>query len=303
MMIYRTMKIFTALAAAILLFPSCGGNGNGYDASGTFEATEVVVSSEANGKIISLNLNEGAAVVKDEVYGLVDTVLLHLKKDQVAASINAARSRHQDMAKQTGYIREQISTQKKERERVTNLIAANAANTKQLDDINSAIAMLQKQLDAMESNISQNNNAVEAEVVSLLTQVEQIDDQLSRCRITSPISGVVLAKYAEQGELTATGKPIFKVADIENMQLRAYITAGQLTQLKIGQKVKIFADSGERGSREYEGEVSWISDKSEFTPKTIQTRDERANLVYAVKISFKNDGFVKIGMYGDVKFH
>lgn len=298
----RTFKIFAIITAFSLLSVSCNRKNNGYEASGTFEATEVVVSSEANGKIIKLNLHEGDEVKKGEAYGLVDTVQLRLQKDLLFASINAAKSRHQDMKKQTGYIREQISTQEKERERVKNLIAANAANTKQLDDINSAIAMLQKQLDATEYTITQGNAAVDAEVAALHTQVAQIDEQLRRCLITSPINGVVLAKYSEQGELTAIGKPIFKVADIENMQLRAYITAGQLTNITIGQKVRIFADSGDKESREYEGIVSWISDKSEFTPKTIQTRDERANLVYAIKISFKNDGLVKIGMYGDIKF-
>lgn len=301
-MISHSIKILSALTLSLSVFASCGGNGNGFDASGTFEATEVVVSSEANGKIISLDLNEGDAVVKGKDYGLVDTVQLHLQKQQLYAGINAATSRRQNIQKQTGYLREQISTQKKERERVKNLIAANAANTKQLDDINSAIAMLQKQLDATEYTITQSNAAVDAEVASLQTQVAQVEDQLLRCHIMTPINGVVLAKYAEQGELTAMGKPIFKVADVDNMLLRAYITAGQLTLLKIGQKVKVFADSGETGRREYEGEVSWISAKSEFTPKTIQTRDERANLVYAVKISFKNDGLVKIGMYGDIKF-
>jgi HlyD family secretion protein len=290
------------IASTLLVLASCSGKDSKFDASGTFEATEVVVSSEANGKIISLNLNEGGYVQQNVVYGLVDTIQLCLQKDQLNAGINAAMSKRQDMNMQTGYLREQIATQKKERERIKNLIAAMAGNTKQLDDINSSIAILKKQLDAMESNITQNNNAVEAEVASLKTQVAQVDEQLKRCKISSPINGTVLAKYAEQGELTAIGKPIFKVADIENMRLRAYITAGQLTAIKLGQKVRIFADSGDKGRVEYEGEVTWISDQSEFTPKTIQTRDERANLVYAIKISFKNDGFVKIGMYGDIIF-
>lgn len=290
------------IAAAALMFASCGGSSNGYDASGTFEATEVVVSSEASGKILSLNVNEGDNLKGGSIYGLVDTVQLVLKKEQLLAGIRAAQSRKQDVSTQTASLKEQIATQKSERERVKKLIAASAANTKQLDDINSAIAVLSKQLEALENSLEQGNGVIDAEVATLQTQIAQIDDQLGRCHITSPISGTVLAKYAQAGELTAAGKPLFKVADIGNMFLRAYITAGQLTQLKIGQRVMIYADSGEKGYKVYEGEVTWISDKSEFTPKTIQTRDERANLVYAVKISFYNDGYVKIGMYGDVKF-
>lgn len=298
----RKIFIITAIASASLFLASCGGSGNGYNASGVFEATEVVVSSETSGKILSLNVNEGDNLKAGGVYGLVDTIQLVLKKDQLLAGINAALSRKQDIPMQTASIRQQIATQKNERERVKRLIAANAANTKQLDDINSAIAILSRQLEALENSLMQGNSVVDAEVVTLKTQIAQIDDQLGRCHITSPISGTVLAKYAQAGELTAAGKPLFKVADIGNMFLRAYITASQLTELKIGQRVMIYADSGDKGYKVYEGEITWISDKSEFTPKTIQTRDERANLVYAVKISFYNDGYVKIGMYGDVKF-
>jgi len=206
------------------------------------------------------------------------------------------------METQTAPVREQISVLKKERERVMNLIAANVANTKQLDDINSNISIQGKQLAALEKTILQANEAIEAETASLNTQIAQIEDLISRSRIVSPLDGVVLAKYSQQGELTSMGKPLFKVADIDNMYLRAYITAGQLTDIRLGQQVKVFADSGEKGRKEYSGTVAWISDKAEFTPKTIQTRDERANLVYAVKIAFHNDGYVKIGMYGDVKF-
>ncbi len=298
------MRDFKLLILTIFSFTmlACSGNGSEFDASGTFEATEVMVSSEANGKIVSFDLNEGMKVEAGKSYGLIDTIQLHLKKEQLKAAINAAVSRKQDIDKQTGYLREQISNQKKERERVKNLIAANAANTKQLDDINSAIAVMQKQLDATESTLRQNNAVAESEVLSLKTQVEQIVDQLKRCRIVSPINGVVLAKYAQAGELTAIGKPIFKVADISDMHLRAYITAPQLTNIKLGQNVMIYADSDKEGIKIYNGKITWISDKSEFTPKTIQTRDERANLVYAIKISFINDGYVKIGMYGDVEF-
>jgi len=298
----RSLRLISFLALGILTAASCGNGEREFDATGTFEATEVVVSSEASGRIISLDIQEGASVVEGVEYGLVDTVQLSLKKAQLNAGINAARSKVQDPDTQTAPVKEQISALVKEKERVTRLIAANAANTKQLDDVNNSIAVLKKQLVALENSVCQANDVIDAEIVSLRTQISQIDDLLSKCRIVSPLKGVVLAKYSEKGELTSMGKPVFKVADVDNMYLRAYITAGQLTELKLGQQVKVLADSGDKGRREYEGTVSWISDKAEFTPKTIQTRDERANLVYAVKISFRNDGYVKIGMYGDVRF-
>ena len=297
----KQKSLFLA-AALVLLLCACRHKNELIDASGTFEATEVVVSSEANGKIIEYNLHEGDKVIAGLPVGLIDTIQLSLTRKQLVASVNAVESRTQDPSKQTGQIRTQISTQKRERERVKRLLAADAANAKQLDDINAAIAMLERQLAAAEANISQGNLAVAAEITSLWTQVAQVDDQLRKCYITSPINGTILAKYAEAGELTGIGKPLFKVADIENMTLRAYITASQLTKIKLGQKVTILADYGEGGYRNYEGTITRISDKSEFTPKTIQTRDERANLVYAIKVSFINDGYVKIGMYGDIIF-
>ena len=287
-------KMLFLLGAVPFIFAGCAGNDYKYDATGTFEATEVIVSSEANGKILSMNINEGDFLKANQECGVIDTIQLVLKKEQLKAGINAANARKQDVSVQTAFLRQQIRTQESERERVKKLIAANAANTKQLDDINSAIAGLVKQLQTVESNVSQSNTVIDAEIVTLNTQIAQIDDQLERCHITSPINGRVLAKYAQKGELTATGKPLFKVADIENMYLRAYITAGQLSSLKLGQEVTIFADSGNTDYKVYIGNIIWISDQSEFTPKTIQTRDERANLVYAVKISFINDGYVKI---------
>ncbi len=291
------MLIFSAL-----ILYSCGNGKPYYDASGTFEATEVVVSSEASGRIIELNLKEGDLVKEGDVCGDVDSVQLVLKREQLKAGIAAAKTKTQDVETQTGSVREQIATQTRERERVQKLIAADAASTKQLDDINASIAVLNKQLKAATLTLNQTNTAIEAEVATMCVQMEQINDQISRCRIISPISGRVLAKYAEQGEITAAGKPLFKIADVDNMYLRAYITSGQLSDVKLGQEVVIYSDSGEKEVRVYIGSVVWISDKAEFTPKTIQTKDERANLVYAVKIAFENDGYVKIGMYGDVKF-
>ena len=297
-MYVRPFAVCMLLVAAV----SCRNDSSGNDASGTFEATEVVVSAEASGRIVYMDVQEGEDLKAGQVYGLVDTVQLYLQKKQLEAGVNAALSRRRDAATQTAYIREQIEVNKREADRVRNLIKADAANTKQLDDITSSIKLLETQLAATEADIAQNNTIAEAEAASYRAQIAQVDESLRRCRITSPIDGTVLVKYAEAGELTAAGKPLFKIADLSRMNLRAYITASQLTSVRIGQKVRVFADSGEDGVREYEGTVSWISDQSEFTPKTIQTRDERANLVYAIKVSFINDGYVKIGMYGDLKF-
>lgn len=291
------------LAGAVLVTAvSCKDTGGSNDASGTFEATEVMVSSEASGRIMALDIHEGGVLKAGQGCGLVDTLQLYLQKRQLEAGVEAALSRRRDVETQTAYIKEQIEVNRREADRVRNLIAADAANTKQLDDITSSIKLLETQLAATEADIAQNNTIAEAEAASYRAQIAQVDESLRRCRITSPIDGTVLVKYAEAGELTAAGKPLFKIADLSRMNLRAYITASQLTSVRIGQKVRVFADSGEDGVREYEGTVSWISDQSEFTPKTIQTRDERANLVYAIKVSFINDGYVKIGMYGDLKF-
>ena len=197
-------------------------------------------------------------------------------------------------------VEQQIETAKTEKKRIENLLKANAINQKQLDDVNAQIAVLEKQQTALKSTLELSTNSISGENEAVQIQIKQIDDQLAKCRIVSPLAGTVLTKYAEKGELASPGKALFKVADIQNIILRAYITNDQLSKLKIGQKVKVYSDSGESDSKEYEGTVSWISAKAEFTPKTIQTRDERANLVYALKIAVKNDGLLKIGMYGNV---
>ncbi len=289
--------------AFLLGFTSCGKSDSDFDAAGTFEATEVVVSSEAMGKIMQFEITEGQTITENQIVGSIDSTQLYLKKRQLNATQKALQSRRPDIQKQIATIQQQISTAKSEQKRVENLVKANAANTKQLDDVNAQIAVLEKQLTATKSTLETTNNGISGDNEALQIQIEQIEDQLLKCRITSPIAGTVLTKYAEKGELAAAGKALFKVADINKMILRAYITNSQLTEIKIGQKVKVFADSGDDKQKEYEGTVNWISSKSEFTPKTIATRDERANMVYAVKIQVKNDGFLKIGMYGNVSFN
>lgn len=297
----KTVKNVLFYAIFLSLTAACG-NGNGdYDASGTFESTEIIVSAEANGKIMRFNVEEGDLLKDGQEVGYIDTVQLYLKKMQLLTSVKSVQSRRSDIAKQIAATKEQIAKAEKEKKRNENLLKSNAATQKQVDDINSQLAVLQKQLAAQISTLQNGNQSVTEESSAMEIQVAQVEDQLQKSHIISPISGTVLSKYAEAGELATQGKPLFKIADIENMYLRAYIIADQITQMKLGQEVKVFADYGEDGKREYTGKVTWISDKAEFTPKTIQTRDERANLVYAVKIAVKNDGYLKIGMYGEVK--
>ncbi|MBP8781584.1 MAG: HlyD family efflux transporter periplasmic adaptor subunit, partial [Paludibacteraceae bacterium] len=281
---------------------SCSNSDGDVDASGTFETTEIIVSTESMGKIMQLNVEEGQQLNFNQRVGYIDTTQLYLKKLQLVASKKALQSRRPDIQKQIAALEQQIETAKTERKRVENLVKAEASTTKQLDDANAQIKVLEKQLEATKSSLENTSNSILGDNEALQIQIEQIEDQLQKCYITSPISGVVLTKYAEQGELATPGKALFKIGDVTNMILRAYVTSDQLTQIALGQKVKVYADYGE-DRKEYEGVVSWISSKSEFTPKTIQTRDERANLVYAVKINIKNDGLLKIGMYGNVKFN
>jgi len=303
--IKRYMKNSALILAVLLasaLIPSCGNKGTEYDISGNFEATEIIVSSEANGKILEFNIEEGVVLDAGQYLGYVDSIQLQLQKQRLLASNGAVISRRADVTKQIAVTRQQIANLQIEKQRANNLISANAGNKKLLDDINAQISTLERQLDAQKSNLEKGNNSVDKESAALEIQVAQLQDQLDKCKITTPIKGTVLAKYAEKGEITAMGKPLFKIANIDNIILRAYMTSGQLSKLKIGQIVKVYADFGDDAQKEYEGKISWISDKAEFTPKTIQTKDERANLVYATKILVKNDGFLKIGMYGQVNF-
>ncbi len=292
-----------AYTSIILLLTACGKGNGDYDASGVFETTEVIISAEANGKIMQLNFIEGQQVEQGKPLGYIDTVQLYLKKMQLLTNTNAIKSGRVDIPRQIAAIKQQIATQKNEQKRFTNLVKANAANQKQLDDINAQILVLERQLTAQTELLENSNKNISEQSSGLGVQVAQINDQIQKSIISSPINGTILSKYAEQGELATQGRALFKVADIEHMFLRAYITASQLTQVKIGQVVKVYADFGEKEMKEYSGTITWISDKSEFTPKTIQTRDERANLVYAVKVAVKNDGYLKYGMYGELKLN
>ena len=290
------------LCSLLALFSACGNGAPKYDATGTFETTEVLVSAEASGRLLYFDIEEGMLLKAGEEVGVVDTVQLYLKKLQLEASIKSVEEQRPDILKQVAATKEQISAAQRERNRVANLLKVGAANQKQLDDAEDQLEVLRKQLVAQNSTLSNSHQSLTWQSSSVGIQVAQVEDQLKKCHITSPITGTVLAKYAEAGELTAMGTPLFKVADTEQMYLRAYITSEQLSQVKLGQKVTVFSDYGTDEHKQYPGVVTWISDTSEFTPKTILTKNERANLLYAVKIAVHNDGLLKIGMYGGVEF-
>lgn len=296
------MKRSFAYPLLVLLAASCVEGNKAYDASGVFESTEVTVSAEGNGKILSLDLQEGDRLEAGQIVGCIDTVQLHLSEVQLEASRRAVGSGWLDISRQIAALESQIGKQRQELDRFTKLEKAGASNRKQVEDIQAQIETLERQLAAQKESLNSSNRNVSGQADALEAQIEQIRDRIRKCVITSPVAGTVLAKYSEAGEFAALGRALFKVADIDNIRLRAYITADQLTSLKLGQQVRVFADQGSSGRKEYAGTLIWISDKAEFTPKTIQTRDERANLVYAVKIAVENDGLIKLGMYGDIKF-
>jgi HlyD family secretion protein len=309
------MKKCLIIVFTIFLIDACKEKELSYDASGTFEAVETIVSAEANGVIKSLGIEEGQVLKAGQDLGYVDSLQLFLKKRQLEAQIKATGSRLPDIKTQTSYYKQQQSvTQTRlnylqhERERIKNLIKADAATTKQLDDINNQIDETQKQILVIEkqsaaqvSLLNTQNSGLRSDIQPLVIQIEQINDQLQKCRIVNPVNGTVLTKYAENNEMTMVGKPLYKIADLSSIVLRAYVSGDQFAQVKSGQMVTVMVDDGTGKYREYSGKIEWISDKAEFTPKTIQTKDERANLVYAVKIRVKNDGYLKIGMYGEVK--
>ncbi len=309
---------------------ACGNKTDDYDATGIFEATEVTISAKSTGELQLFEVTEGGGVDNGQVVGRIDAYQLKLKKEQLetsrgqlsankrqlASTRNATDSRQLDLEKQVSSISQQIANAQRERQRFTELVNDGAVPRKQLDDINYQIKVLERQLEATRDQIRSNNaslaeqsegisaqmEGIDAQAAGLDAQIRQIDDQIANTEVVAPFTGTVLEKYAERGEFVTTGKPLFKMADTKKMYIRAYVTSAQLQNIKVGQKAKVFADYGDGNKKEYEGTVSWISSRSEFTPKTILTDDERADLVYAVKVAVNNDGFVKIGMYGEVKF-
>ena len=289
-------------AISLLGLLSCKSKEEAFDASGSFEAIETIISAEANGTIKSLHVEEGEDLQAGQLVGYIDTVQTYLKIKQLEAQIGAGLSRKPNIPVQLSSLKQQIAHLENERERTRKLVAGDAATPKQLDDIESQILVLRKQLDAQQSSLAITDQSIGKEVAPVEVQIAQLQDQLAKSKIINPIQGTVLTKYVEENEAAMMGKPLYKIADLSEIILRVYISGSQLPQVKIGQKLTVLTDDGNEGYTKTEGVVTWIADKAEFTPKTIQTKDERANLVYAVKVKVKNDGRYKIGMYAEVKF-
>ena len=284
----------------VLLLTSCKSDTNEAFASGYFEAVETIVSARGNGTIQYLNVEEGMDLQADTKVGQIDSTQIYLTIRQIQAQKGAVLSRKPDISSQTAILKEQLAHANRELIRVENLNAGGAATQKQLDDARSAVAVLNRQLSAQQTTLDKTSASVGKETNPLEVQISLLQDQLEKCRIINPVTGTVLVKYAEPTEMTAIGRPLYKIADLSTLQLRAYITGKQLGSLKLGQKVKVTTDLGKEKPAEYEGTVNWISNKAEFTPKTIQTHEERSNEVFAIKVVVKNDGFLKIGMYGEI---
>lgn len=295
----KTLKIVTLILFSIF-FTSCDGNNGDTDAAGVFEATEIIVSAESSGKILLFEINEGEILNYNQQVGYIDSTQLYLTKQQLLNGKKSLKESRPNIKTQTDAIEREIDKYEFEKKRVEKLLVGEAATQKQLDDIESQLSVLKAKLSAQKNSLNTSVNSLDTKIKGMDIQIEQLNDQLEKCVIKSPIDGTVLVKYAEQSELTAPGKPLFKIADMSNMILKVYVTSDQLASIKIGQVVKVSAEYGESDNREYEGKINWISSKSEFTPKTIQTQNERANLVYAVKVAVKNDDFLKIGMYGSI---
>lgn len=296
------MKKIIAMAGVALVLNACGRKERQYDATGVFEATETTVYAEQTGALLTFNVEEGDTVGQNREVGLIDTTQLWLKMKQAEAMKSVYQSQKPEQEKQIAVTRQQLAKAKQDQQRYKELVADGAAPAKMLDDANSQVEVLQRQLEAQLSSLRVNTNALDKQMDATDVQAEQLRDQIRKCHILVPAKGTVIEKYVERGEFVSAGKPLFKMADTENMFIRAYVTSAQLENIKTGQKATVFADYGNGGKKEYEGRVTWISSRSEFTPKTILTDDERADLVYAVKVAIKGDGYVKMGMYGEVLF-
>jgi HlyD family secretion protein len=324
------MKNILKILLMISSLTSCNSSKQEFDATGVFEAEEIIISAESSGKLLSFKVAEGDNLKVGQVLGQIDCQNINLQKTQAQANIAALKLKENNATPQVQILASQAESQKaflatqkqqlmvleRERKRFQNLVDAQAVPTKQLDDLVGQVEVLRKQMEVTQSQIAVinqqitsqkqqvkiQNRGILSETEPLKVRISQIEEQLGHCQITNPVSGTVLVKYAEEQEVTGMGKPLYKLANLETMTLRAYIAGTQLGQVKVNQTVKVFIDNGEESYKEMKGTISWISSKSEFTPKTIQTKDERANLVYATKIKVKNDGFIKIGMYGEVRF-
>lgn len=292
--------ILTVPLIGLMILTACGGK-NDYDATGTFEANEITISAEATGKILSFDVEEGDTVNVGEVLGGIDSIQLVLQRNQLQLQQQALLASKPDVKRQVASLRDQIQKQEKELARLQNLYKASAATAKQVDDVETQLAVLRSQLEATLQTLNSSSAAVSNNAAAMELQMQSVDNMVKKCQICAPAFGTVMVKYAEAGEIAVQGRPLLKIADLRKMHLRAYLTSEQLADVELGQEVTVIADFGGDKQKEYPGKITWISEESEFTPKGIQTRDSRANLVYAVKIAVENDGKLKIGLYGEVK--
>lgn len=297
----NNISYLSILVIAIILF-GCSNYSDVADAYGNFEATEILISSEANGKLLEFNIEEGDDFKVGERIGLIDTIPLYLKKRQLQARIEALNTKTLNIPSQINVLIERKNVIEREKQRIENLFKEGAATQKQLDDINGEIDVINKELKANKERLETNNRGLLSEILPIEWQIEEINDQINKSILINPTNGIVLNKYAEQYEILNYGKPLYQIADITALFLRAYVGGDMLNQIKLGQDVKVYIDEGKDDLKEYNGILSWISEKAEFTPKIVQTKEERVNLVYAVKIRVENDGSIKIGMPGEVKF-
>jgi len=293
---------FILLSVTGLMLFSCKSGNDKFDAAGNFEAVETMVSAEANGKILAFNVTEGQVLEQNQMVGYIDSAQLYLTKLQLAQNRKAILSGRPDIAVQIESLQKELDNAITDRNRIQNLVKGEVASQKQLDDANTRIAIIQAKIDAQKSVLTTSTTTLNEQSNTIEIQMAQINDQLRKCRIVNPLKGTVLAKYAEPFEMTMQGRPLYKIADIDNMFIRVYVSEPQLSKIKLGQKAVVLIDSGKKDYKKYEGTISWISDKAEFTPKIVQTKEERVTLVYAVKVVVKNDGFLKIGMPGEVNF-
>lgn len=294
------LAIIAIIATIATILPGCNHTPD-YDATGIFEATDVTVSAETTGKIMWLDIAEGDSVTAGQPLAVIDTCVLTLQQKQILSQKQSARSSSPDIAAQVASLRTQIAHQQNEVKRLQRLLADGATTQKQYDDATAMLRALQGQLDAQLSTLGKSQSSISDNASALQYQSEQIAEQIAKSTIKSPLTGTVLIKYAEPGEFATPGKPLYKIANLNDIYLRAYFTANQLANIKLGQKVTVIADFGGDEQYEYPGKITWIAQESEFTPKSIQTKDSRANLVYAVKIAVKNDGRLKLGQYGEVR--
>lgn len=292
-----------ALFSAISLFLlSCADENHEFDAAGNFEAVETLVSAEASGKILALDVMEGQILEQDQLVGYIDSTQLYLSKLQLEQNRKAILSGRPDIKIQLESLQKELANAITDRDRIENLVKGEVASQKQLDDANTRIEIILSKIDAQKSVLTTSTNTLTEQSSTVEIQQAIIEDQLYKCRIINPVNGTVLTKYAEPYEMTSPGRPLYKIADLENMFIRIYISETQLTQIKIGQKVDVFTDISRKDFKKYDGTISWVSSRAEFTPKIVQTKEERVTLVYAVKVLVKNDGCLKIGMPGEVNF-